>query len=153
MNAAILDGSSIRLFDRRNFGEHPKAHMANRIIERGLRIRILTGFSLVIFLTILIAGWSYYHISTLGTAAEHLFIENYRTISYMHQMELAIADMQIGGSQTIAADDAIVRKNLALEYANITEAGELEGTRTIDRDYQAYQKAPSNELAEKVRQD
>ncbi len=137
----------------RNFGEIPKRTMANRLLERGLRVRILTGFSLVIFLTLLIAGWSYYHISTLGTAAEHLFIENYRTISYMHQMELAVADMQISGPESFAANDAIVRKNLALEYANITERGELEGTRTIDRDYQAYQKTPSNELAEKVRQD
>ncbi len=127
--------------------------MANRIIERGLRMRILTGFSLVIFLTLVIAGWSYYHISTLGTAAEHLFIENYRTISYMHRMELAVADIQIHGSESIPAEDEIVRKNLALEYVNITEPGELEGTRTIDRDYQAYQKAPSNELAEKVRHD
>jgi signal transduction histidine kinase len=127
--------------------------MANRIIERGLRMRILTGFSLVIFLTLVIAGWSYYHISTLGTAAEHLFIENYRTISYMHRMELAIADIQIRGFESIPTEDAIVRKNLALEYVNITEPGELEGTRTIDRDYQAFLKAPSNGLAEKVRQD
>ncbi len=153
MRTAILTGSPVQRFTLRNFGEIPKPRMANRIIERGLRVRILTGFSLVIFLTLLIAGWSYYHISTLGTAAEHLFIENYRTISYMHQMELAVADMQISGSQTFAANDAIVRKNLALEYANITESGELEGTRTIDRDYQAFQKAPSNALAEKVRQD
>jgi signal transduction histidine kinase len=127
--------------------------MANRIIERGLRIRILTGFSLVIFLTLVIAGWSYYHISTLGTAAEHLFIENYRTISYMHQMELAVADVQIAGSQDVAADEAIVRKNLALEYANITEPGELVGTRAIDSDFRAFQNTPSNERAERVRRD
>ncbi len=127
--------------------------MANRIIERGFRVRILTGFSLVIFLTLVIAGWSYYHISTLGTAAEHLFIENYRTISYMHQMELAVADMQIVGSQSFAVNDAIVRKNLALEYANITEPGERDGTRAIDHDYQAFQNSHSNELAMRVRQD
>ncbi len=137
----------------RIFGETPKRTMANRLLERGLRIRIITGFSLVIFLTLLIAGWSYYHISTLGTAAEHLFIENYRTISYMHQMELAVSDMQIGGSERFAVDDAIVRKNLLLEYSNITEVGELDGTRKLDRDYQAFQKAPSNALAEQVRQD
>ncbi len=137
----------------RNFGQTPKRTMANRLLERGLRVRILTGFSLVIFLTLVIAGWSYYHISTLGTAAEHLFIENYRTISYMHQMELAVADMQMSGSQSFAENDVIVQKNLALEYANITEPGELEGTRTIDRDYHAFLQARTPELAQTVRQD
>ncbi len=153
MNTGILNRSAAPLFAFRSFGETSKQHMANRIIERGLRIRILTGFSLVIFLTLLIAGWSYYHISTLGTAAEHLFIENYRTIRYMHQMELAVADMQIGGSERFAEDDAIVRKNLALEYANITEPGELEGTRGIERDYREFQKVQTNEIASKVRHD
>src|ERR1017187_1092111 len=56
--------TATQLVAGRNFGEIPKRRpMANRIIERGLRIRILTGFTLVILLILLIAGWSYYHIS------------------------------------------------------------------------------------------
>ncbi len=127
--------------------------MTNRILERGLRIRILTGFSLVILLTLFIAGWSYYHISALGTAAEHLFIENYRSIGYMHRMELAIANIEESGPEAFASNDAIVRQNLALEYKNITEPGELDATKTLDRDYAEYAAAPSNALAARVRND
>ncbi len=126
--------------------------MANRIIERGLRIRILTGFSIVILLTVVIAGWSIYHISTLSTSSEHLFIENYRTIHYMHKMELALADMQINPTTSVT-DDKIFRQNLALEYNNITEHGELAGTQKIDRDYRAFLQNHSSALAEQVRAD
>ncbi len=120
--------------------------MANRIIERGLRIRILTGFSLVIFLTLLIAGWSYYHISTLGSAAEHLFIENYRSIQYAHSMESALARMDDAVMySTLANDghaaDAMFRRQLALEYSNITEPGELDAAKKIERDYEVYRVA------------
>ena len=123
---------------RRNFAETPKRPMANRIIERGLRVRILTGFTLVILLTLLIAGWSYYHISTLSTAAEHLFIENYRTIGYMHVMESAVEGMEAAPAENFRNNDSVFRYNLALEYANITEPGELEATQKIDHDYQEY---------------
>ncbi|HZK75524.1 MAG TPA: HAMP domain-containing sensor histidine kinase [Candidatus Kapabacteria bacterium] len=127
--------------------------MANRIIERGLRIRILTGFSLVILLTLFIAGWSYYHISTLGTAAEHLFIENYRSIGYMHRMELAIANIEESDPGAFASNDAIFRQNLALEFKNITEPGELEASEALDREYAEYIAAPSSALANRVRMD
>ena len=129
---------------RRSFGETPKRPMANRIIERGLRVRILTGFTLVILLTLLIAGWSYYHISTLGTAAEHLFVENYRSIQYAHVMETALAQMDADlspvSSQRAPTNDydSIFRRELALEYANITEPGELAATQKLDRDFLAY---------------
>ncbi|GEM_PF-3385231 len=135
------------------FREKPKRPMASRLIERGLRIRILTGFSLIILLTLAIAGWSYHHISYLSTSAEHVFVENYRTISYMHQMESALANMQEGGPGSLAENDAMFRKNLALEYKNITEVGELDVTKKIDRDYAAYRAAPSKALAEHVRAD
>jgi signal transduction histidine kinase len=131
-----------------SFGETPKRPMANRIIERGLRVRILTGFTLVILLTLLIAGWSYYHISTLSTASEHLFIENYRTIGYMHVMESALEGMEAGPAANFRNNDSIFRYNLALEYANITEPGELEATQRIDRDYQKYLAARSAALSD-----
>lgn len=149
--AAELD----RLSFASNFGfyQKPKRPMANRLIERGLRVRIMTGFSLVIFLTIAIAGWSYYHISTLSTSAEHVFIENYRTIGYMHAMEAALADMQQTYPANLAASDAAFRNNLAKEFANITEPGELELAQTIQRDYEAYRSAPSSDLANRVQAD
>ena len=133
--------------ERSSFGETPKRPMANRIIERGLRVRILTGFTLVIVLTLLIAGWSYYHISTLGTAAEHLFVENYRSIQYAHVMETALAQMDAelspSFSQRASARgyDSIFRRELALEYANITESGELAATQKLERDFLEYQTA------------
>ncbi len=137
---------------RRNFEEITRRPMANRIIERAFRIRIATGFALVILLSVMIASWSLYHISTLSTSSEHIFIENYRTIGYMHRMELALADMQLN-PQTSAANDAIIRKNLGLEFDNITEPGELEAARTIGRDYNEYVAQPSAALAAEVRAD
>lgn len=137
----------------RNFGETRRRPMANRIIERGLRIRILTGFSIVILLTVMIAGWSIYHISTLSASSEHIFIENYRTISYMHKLELALDDMELRGANTFATNNVIVRKNLGLEFENITEPGELDAAREIERDYNRYLAQPSEALAETVRTD
>ncbi len=132
--------TATQVLQGRSFGETPKRPMANRIIERGLRVRILTGFTLVIALTLLIAGWSYYHISTLGTAAEHLFLENYRSIEYMHKMELILLETgQSGASdfQTLSVADGKIANLLALEYANITERGELAATKKLDNDYHA----------------
>src|SRR5581483_6155632 len=137
----------------RNFGTKSKRPMASRLIARGLRVRILTGFSLIIVLTLAIAAWSYYHISTLSTSAEHVFIENYRTIRYMHDMESAISNMEVNGREAFPSNDAVVRKNLALEYQNITEPGELDAAKTIDRDYAAFVAHPSNALADRVRAD
>ena len=132
--------SATQFITRSSFGETPKRPMANRIIERGLRVRILTGFTLVIALTLLIAGWSYYHISTLGKAAEHLFLANYRSIGYMHQMELSLLGVESASDATAAntvqqSADENFRKLLALEYANIAEPGELAATKTIERDF------------------
>jgi signal transduction histidine kinase len=145
-----------------NFGEIPKHHMANRLTERGLRVRILTGFTLVILLTLLIAGWSYYHISTLGSAAEHLFIENYRSIQYSHGMESALTQMDDAAMHPELANDgrsadAIFRHQLSLEFSNITEPGESDAAKKIERDYEAYRKSSGNSqsraLSEQVRAD
>ncbi len=127
----------------RSFGDNPKRPMANRILERGLRIRILTGFSLVIFLTLLIAGWSYYSITSLGRVAENVFIANYRSIQYAHTMEQAEDALLRVAPGSIAFQNADVRfrKALDLEFHNITETGELETARAIDAAYKTFSMA------------
>lgn len=115
--------------------------------EKGLRVTILTGFGLVILLTVLIAGWSYYHITTLGSAAENLFIANYRSIQYVHAMEHSIENyremyntVEANGvnEQTIALADKEFRENLNLEFKNITEPGELEEANKIKKSYEDF---------------
>jgi signal transduction histidine kinase len=154
--------TATQLVSRGNFGDIPKHHMANRILERGLRIRILTGFTLVILLTLLIAGWSYFHISTLGSAAEHLFIENYRSIQYAHGMESALTRMDNAITNPELANDSrsadeVFRHQLALEFSNITEPGESDVAKKIESDYEAYRKASdlsqSKALSDQVRAD
>jgi signal transduction histidine kinase len=124
----------------RSFGDNPKRPMANRILERGLRIRILTGFSLVILLTLLIAGWSYYSITSLGRVAENVFIANYRSIQYAHTMEQAADALLHSAPGTITFQNADVqfRKALEMEFHNITETGELETARAIDAAYKTF---------------
>ena len=115
--------------------------MKRTVLERGLRVRILTGFSLIILLTVFIAAWSYYHISTLGSAAENLFLANYRSIQYAHLMAGALGTEQQSSRevsvkfQKVAGADSVFRAALAAEYQNITEPGELEITRKVDRLY------------------
>jgi signal transduction histidine kinase len=124
----------------RSFGDNPKRPMANRIIERGLRVRILTGFSLVILLTLLIAGWSYYSITSLGRVAENVFIANYRSIQYAHTMEQAADVLLRSAPGTIAFQnaDGVFHKALEMEFHNITETGELETARAIDAAYKTF---------------
>ncbi len=110
------------------------------IKERGIRFTILTGFALVILLSLFIAGWSYYHITSLGNAAENLFIANYRSIQYVHSMEGALDSYKNNfltnpNVQDISAQDKIFRENLRSEFHNITEKGELETARSVEKSY------------------
>ena len=109
--------------------------------EHGIRLTILTGFALVIFLSLLIAGWSYYHITALGNAAENLFMANYRSIQYVHSMEGALdsyKDMLITNAPNrteITTLDKSFRDNLALEFHNITETGESDAAHSVEKSY------------------
>ncbi|MDP4199888.1 MAG: ATP-binding protein [Bacteroidota bacterium] len=140
-NDLLLTGHPAHIIGAyRSFGDNPRRPMANRILERGLRIRILTGFSLVIFLTLLIAGWSYYSITSLGRVAENVFIANYRSIQYAHRMEHAVDALLDSrpGSAAIRSTDAAFHEALDLEFHNITERGELEAARTIEASYKEF---------------
>lgn len=125
--------------DQSMFSKHVYSDKNNK--ERGIRLTILTGFGLVIMLSLFIAGWSYYHITSLGNAAENLFIANYRSIQYVHSME-GILDsyksMLIAGipeRTEIASEDKRFRNNLALEFNNITEIGETEAAHAAENSY------------------
>jgi len=110
--------------------------------QQGLRIRIATGFSLVIALTLFIAGWSYYNITSLGNTADNLFIDNYRSIQYAERMQ-HLAD-EIGSTTHLASTpnpavllalDAQFKEAISEEYRNITETGELEVAKSIENEY------------------
>ncbi|MDP4221285.1 MAG: hypothetical protein Q8896_12690, partial [Bacteroidota bacterium] len=109
--------------------------------ERGIRLTILTGFGLVILLSLFIAGWTYYHITSLGNAADNLFIANYRSIQYVHSMEGVLdsyTNSLIGNGsnvQTLSSLDKVFRDNLTLEYHNITEKGESETAHAVEKSY------------------
>src|SRR6476660_405505 len=64
--------------------------MQNR---KGPGVRIVSGFAVVIGLTLLISAWSYYHISTLGESTEHLFLANYRSVQYATAMKEVVEQM------------------------------------------------------------
>jgi signal transduction histidine kinase len=109
--------------------------------ERGIRLTILTGFGLVIMLSLFIAGWSYYHITSLGNAAENLFMANYRSIQYVHSMEGVVDSYKNSlisntpNKQEISSLDKVFRDNLTLEFHNITETGESETAHGIEKSY------------------
>ncbi len=114
--------------------------------ERGLRIRIATGFSIVIILTLAIAGWSYYNISTLGSAAENLYVANYRSIQYAQEMEHSLSSMELlRAARADAAStpvwrecDATFRAAIEKENHNITEVGESEIAHSVATGYANY---------------
>ena len=114
--------------------------------RKGLRIRIATGFSLVVVLTLVIAGWSYYHISTLGSAAEDLYIANYRSIQYAQEMHQSLASMELlranEANPTKDRDwlqnDSTFRSALGLEYHNFTEIGEPAIAEALSKSYGEY---------------
>lgn len=113
--------------------------MTQTVIEKALRVRILTGFSAIILLTLLIAAWSYYHISLLGASAEHLFIANYRSIQYANAMEQSIERQREAGDHSSGQlERNRFAGNIALEYKNITEDGELALTHAIDSCYDRF---------------
>ncbi len=115
--------------------------MAPTVLEKTLRVRIVTGFSAIIILTLVISGWSYYHISTLGSAAEHLFIANYRSIQYARSMEQAVELQELTGSTDVGQKhDLNFKNNLALEFRNITEPGEQELAKRIESRYSVWVK-------------
>ncbi|HYM20508.1 MAG TPA: HAMP domain-containing sensor histidine kinase [Candidatus Kapabacteria bacterium] len=113
----------------------------NQNKERGIRLTILTGFALVIMLSLFIAAWSFYHITSLGNSAENLFLANYRSIQYVHSMEGVLdsyKDMLVGVTQSqtqVTSLNKAFRDNLSLEFHNITEIGESETAHDVEKSY------------------
>jgi signal transduction histidine kinase len=139
---------SSRFLNSNELEPRKKNSMTQSVIEKALRVRILTGFSAIILLTLLIAAWSYFHISQLGDATEHLYISNYRSIQYAHAMEQAVARESSTEplSSSVADQEQIFRDNLKLEYQNITEPGELELARSIEVAYAEFHRANDQTL-------
>jgi signal transduction histidine kinase len=136
-NAAILEPTRRPWYTMQSKDSH----------ERGLRVTMLTGFGIVIALTLLIAGWSYYHITTLGSAAENLFTANYRSIQYVRVMDGVMHDVVLDArsnalnEQTWKQKDAQFLRALTLERNNITESGERETVVHLASNYAELQSA------------
>lgn len=106
--------------------------------SKGPGVRIITGFSIVIALTLLISGWSYYHISTLGQSSENLFLANYRSVQYATVMERAVEQLMYSPTVTPALIEQSRQQYWTaskLEHENITETGERELIQRTDREY------------------
>lgn len=106
--------------------------------SKGPGVRIVTGFTVVIALTLLISGWSYYHISTLGQSAENLFLANYRSVQYAMAMERAVEqliDVDSLTPQRMRQGYDQYWNASKLEHENITEQGEQDLILRIDREF------------------
>jgi signal transduction histidine kinase len=124
--------------------QHAVKEASDRSPEHGLQVTMLTGFGLVIMLTLLIAGWSYYHITMLGHSAEHLFVENYRSIEYARVMDSSASAIQSHAiahdlsKETLQTLGDKIDHSISLEFANITEPGEAEAAKKLQHTYARF---------------
>jgi signal transduction histidine kinase len=111
--------------------------------SKGPGPRIVTGFAVVIALTLLISGWSYYHISMLGQSSENLFLANYRSVQYALTMQHAIESLGFADSLTSELVEESTNNYWTasrLEHDNITEHGERELIEHIDQEFGLLEK-------------
>jgi len=117
----------------------------------GLRIKILSGF-LILTMMLLIAGvWSIYELRTIGSSAQALLDDNYRSIDAGKKMiealereDSAVLLLLSGkwdqGRPIIQAADIAFQQGLQIARNNVTIPGEQDYIHTLAKQYAAYKK-------------
>jgi HAMP domain-containing protein len=114
-----------------------------------LRLKILSGF-LILSLMLLLAGvWAVYQLNVLGTSAQRILDENYKSINAAEQMiealerqDSAILLLLLGkweeGRSILEAADGSFQKGLRIAEGNITISGEHAQVEAVVSSYAEY---------------
>ena len=117
----------------------------------GLRIKILSGF-LILTMMLLIAGvWSIYELRTIGSSAQALLDDNYKSIDAGKKMiealereDSAVLLLLSGkweqGRPIIQSADIAFQQGLQIARNNVTIPGEQDHIHALDKQYAAYKK-------------
>ncbi len=117
----------------------------------GLRMKILSGF-LILTMMLLIAGiWSIYELRTVGSSAQALLDDNYKSINagkmMMEALEredsailLLLSGKWDQGRSIIESADTLFQQGMQIAGSNVTIPGEQDYIQTLEKQYAAYKK-------------
>jgi len=128
-----------------------------------LRLKILSGFSILAVILLISAGWSIAELGRMGHSVQKLLDENYRSINAAKEMiealereDSAILTLLLGkkeeGRIILFRADSIFNKNLSIAENNITVAGEGGIITRIKSTYSEYRHLWRTSLTEMDRE-
>lgn len=115
----------------------------------GIRIKILSGFLILVIMLALAGGWSIYEIRSMGGSVNRILEENYKSIHAAGTMTEALERedsamlLLLSGNETDArrimtAADATFQEGFSIAENNITLPGEDKLVSKIEEDYRIY---------------
>ncbi len=114
-----------------------------------LRLKILSGFSILAIILLISAGWSISELGKMGHSVQKILDENYRSINAAKEMiealereDSAILTLLLGikeeGKNILFKADSVFNRNLLIAENNITVSGEAEIVTRIKSTYSEY---------------
>jgi hypothetical protein len=114
-----------------------------------LRLKILSGFSILAVILLISAGWSISELGKMGHSVQKILDENYRSITAAKEMiealereDSAILTLLLGikeeGKNILFKADSVFNKNLLIAENNITVSGEAEIVTRVKSAYYDY---------------
>lgn len=115
----------------------------------GLRIKILSGFAILIMMLFMAGVWSFYELRSMGSSVQKMLDENYRSIHAAKMMDEALERQDSGvvllllgrseeGAAAINSGDELFRKGFDIAKNNITIKGEQNYVDAIQTKYKEY---------------
>lgn len=107
-----------------------------------IKYKIRLGTIFLFFLAILSGGLSIYYLATLRKDSRNILKANYESLQFCHEMQ---KDLDSIGHRQFRYLDSFERQ-LVLQEANITEAGEHQATRQLRDQFELLRRGDQSEL-------
>ena len=120
----------------------------------GIRLKILSGFLILVFMLIVAGLWSVYELKTIGVSVEKLLDENYKSINAARLMTEALERQDSGilllvsgnvkqGIDILRNSDAAFNEAFKTAQGNVTIPGEETSVTDVRKAYDDYNQATS----------
>jgi len=117
----------------------------------GLRLKLLSAFSIVTIMLFIAGAWLIYELNSMGTSVQKLLDDNYKSINAARMMmeavereDSAILLLLLGkwekGRSIIHSADSLFEYGFNIAYNNLTIPGEEAHLDSIKSNYEAYRK-------------